>query len=201
MDYAALFRRLYDRHPVGVAEDTLMRAEQSLGLALPTPLRQFYLLCGREEGVTAAHNRFISPPALGLSDRRLVFCEENQGVCMWGCLVGEEDPDAEFGNVLRGGALEWHSEEVALSRFLEIMIYLQTAWGGFEHVADLQEPDTAMPTIEAEWAEVVRHNGLTIYERPGLLITALEGEQFLTAAARTPQGLQYLERELGFNPM
>jgi len=144
----------------------------------------------------ASHNRLLAPSALDLADGRLVFCEENQEVCVWGSVPGSPDPAAENANVLRDGTLEWHPEDVSLSRFLEIMVYLQTAWGGFEHVGDLHEIERALPTIEAEWDQVVRHNGLTIYARPGALITALDGDGLLTAAARTPEELARLEREL-----
>jgi hypothetical protein len=65
-------------------------------------------------------------------------------------------------NVLRDGTLEWHPEDVSLSRLLEMMVYLQTASG---------------------------------------LITALDGDGFLTAAARTAEGFARLERDLGFHAM
>lgn|SRR5690606_14349200 len=200
-DPATLFHRLYDRTPIGVEEDVLERAEQRLGLLLPPPLRALHLACGREASVMSAHNRFLSPDALDLADGRLIFCEENQTVCVWGCVPGGEDPEAEIANVLPDGALEWHSEQVPLSELLAIMVYLQTAWGGFPHAADLHAIERALPTIEAEWDPVVRHNGLTIYEKPGLLISSLEGSGFLTAAARTPDGIASLQRELGFSPM
>ncbi len=197
-DYAALFHRLYDRAPAGIGREELRRAERRLGLVIPPPLRALYLELGGEACVMATHNRVRSPAELEVADGRLVFCEENQTVCVWGSIPGSEDPEAEVANVLRHGTLEWHSEEVSLSRFLEIMIYLQTAWGGFEHYANLEEPGHALPKIEAEWDQVVRHNGLTIYAQPGLLITALDGDPCLTAAARTRDGIARLERELGF---
>src|SRR5690606_21659525 len=85
-DPATLFHRLYDRTPIGVEEDLLERAEQRLGLLLPPPLRALHLACGREASVMSAHNRFLSPGALDHADVRLIFCEENQTVCVWGCV-------------------------------------------------------------------------------------------------------------------
>lgn len=166
-------------------------------LNAPPPLRSFYLACGREAAVMSSHNCFLRPAALRLSDGRMVYCEENQTVCVWGSVPGDPEPLAEVANVLADGSLEWHSEEVTLSRFLEILFYLQTAWGGFEHVGELQDSRRAMAKIEAEWEEVVRHDGLVIHAQPGAVISALEGQGFLTVATRTSAGLARLERELG----
>lgn len=196
--YADLFERLYGRRPEGENERLLCEAEQRLGCSIPPPLRALYEACGREESVMASHNRFLAPSALEESDGRLLFCEENQAVCVWGAVPGEDDPVAEVANVLRDGALEWHSEELRLGRFLEILVYLQTAWGGFEHTGDLLDPSEAMAAIRESWEAVVCHQGLTIYERSGALITALEGQGFLTGAARTEEDWARLEAELGF---
>lgn len=201
MSFVGLFERLYERHPLGVAEHELAEAEARLGVAIPPPLRELHLACGREPCVLASHNRFFSPRALERSDGRIIFCEENQGVCVWGCLPGHEDPLAEVGNVLRDDTLEWHSEQARLSRFLVIQLYLQTAWGGFEHAGDLQDPDPVMSRIESEWEEVVRHQDLTIYWKPGALITALDGQPFLTGAARTEEDFVRLLGDLGFEPL
>ena len=38
MDFAALFRGLYERAPIGEDEKVLAQAEQRLGLRLPPPL-------------------------------------------------------------------------------------------------------------------------------------------------------------------
>lgn len=201
MNFAALFEHLYQRPPVGESEETLAAAEVRLGVLLPEPLRSFYRACGREDCVMAAHNQFLALPSLELVDGRLIFCEENQVVCVWGSVVGEPDPKAEVGNVLPDGTLEWHSEEVVLSRFLEIMVYLQTAWGGYEHAGDLQEPEGALVVMARDWTRVVQHNGLTIYEQPGVLVCSLEGLPFITAGALTETDLERLERDFGFNPL
>lgn len=199
-DFVQLFERLYERRPVGVAETALADAERRLGVAIPAPLRAFYLACGAEPCVMAAHNRFYGPAGLRYSEGRILFCEENQGACVWGCRP-EEGADAEVGNVLGEDTLEWHSEEVWLSQFLEILLYLQTAWGGFEHAGDLQDPEPVMPRIEASWERVVDHQDLTIYRRGDALISALDGQPFLTAAARTSEGFVRHLGELGFNEM
>jgi predicted O-methyltransferase YrrM len=52
--------------------------------------------------------------------------------------------------------------------------------------------------IEAEWTLVMQRNGATVYERPGLLISRLEGDGFLIGAARTAEGFSWLEAHLGF---
>ncbi len=197
-NYVALFERLYERRPVGVKDEALSAVEERLGVVLPPSLRCFYSACGREPLVMSAHNRFLSPAALECADGRILFCEENQGVCVWGCAPGDGDPMAEVGNVLRDDAFEWHSEGTKLSQFLQVLLYLQTAWGGFEFAGDLQDPKPMMARIQSGWERVVRHQDLTIYWRPGALISALDGEAFLTAATRTQEGFARLEAELGF---
>lgn len=194
---AELFERLYGRPPAGERESALHHTEERLGVSMPPPLRSFYSACGREARVMSSYNRFLRPAALRLSDGRLVYCEENQTVCVWGSVPGDPDPLAEVANVLDDDELEWHSEEVTLSRFLEILLYLQTAWGGFRHVGRLPATKRARGKIEAEWEEVVRHNDLIIHAQPGALISKLEGEGFLTVATRTSAELARLERELG----
>ena len=87
MRWVEVFEGLYGRAPVGCGEAALVAAEARLGVELPAELRGFLSAVGREAVVMEVHDRFLAPDALAVADGRVVFCEENQGVCMWGCAV------------------------------------------------------------------------------------------------------------------
>jgi hypothetical protein len=201
LDYRALFRELYGRQPRGLPTESIEHAERILGFALPAPLLAFYAGCGAEESAMAAFNHFLMPDDLHVVDGRLVFCEENQRVCVWGALPSADEPLTEQGVVLRDGAMEWHSEQVGLGEFLQIMLYIQTVWGGYELAGIHHAPAQVLPHVQGQWLRAVRHNDLTVYKRSGVLIAALAGETFLTAGARTQREFDQLERELGFQPL
>ena len=200
-DFIALFSQLYGRNPKGSDPTLIDDAEARLGVALPAALHEFYKACGAEPSVTTSHNRLRPPGRLKVVDGRVLFCEENQGVCQWGFVPGAADPIVEQGALVSVHELEWHPEEVSLSRFLEMLVYLQTAWGGFEYAGDLNDPTPVMSTIEAEWDVMVRHHEMTIYGRPGALISVFDGQTFVIGAARTEELFEATLGELGFGAL
>jgi len=79
----------------GLSERTIGVAEKRLGVRLPGVLREYYRLLGRHREVSRGMNRLLGPSELCVSNRALVFAEENQGVFVAGVLeaeLGEEDP-------------------------------------------------------------------------------------------------------------
>jgi len=79
---AQLWVQIFGHPPLsdGLAPATSDQAENRLGLALPTPLKDFYRLLGRNQIAMRAHLRFRKPSELEVIHAGLIFCEENQRV-------------------------------------------------------------------------------------------------------------------------
>ena len=190
--YRALFELLYGRAPTGLERSVIEAAEERLGFPIPPPLRDFHLVCGGEDHLTSAYNIIVPPRLLEREDGRLVFCEEHQGVCVWGCTPWGENPDAEVGNVLPDDSLEWHAEGATLGSFLSVLVLLQTAWGGFEFVEQLPSSQAALVDAGIEWDRGVRHRELTIYVADGTVAAAFDDHPSITGAGRTAAHLERL---------
>ncbi len=183
-----------DRTPAGEIE----AAERRLGVRLPAALRDYYAELGGFRQLNEAHNRLLGPAELELRGDVLRFMDENQVVCFWGVRrgdLGEPDPTVYQGNP-DGPA--WHSEELCLSEFLTLMIYLQAVWDGLPHVGDHMDAEDVLKVIEPTWEKVVDHQDLRIWRHGGKLISHLDGDSICIGSAATAEELSYLERTLGF---
>ena len=149
--------------------------------------------------INHAHNRLPSPAELQLDfeESTMVFMDENQSVCAWGISIEdltEDDPTVYQGQPDDG---EWHSEGCTTSQWLEIFLYLQCSWGGLEFSFDHMEPKSVMPDVRESWNMAVDHNGLTIWEKDGMLISDM-GQPWCNAATNSKEAASYLQ-ELGFS--
>src|SRR6185369_16674694 len=66
----------------GVSLEEFERAEKVFGFRLPKVLREFYLMAGNHEAINCSHNQLL----VGyqeIEDNKLIFYDENQGVCSW----------------------------------------------------------------------------------------------------------------------
>jgi len=112
--------------------------------------------------------RFAAPEQCEIDDGRLVFLEENQGVCFWGAkIAGDRSTVWQRANE----DSPWYSEDVELEEFLRIVLYYQCAQGGYGHAAavGLEQPEL-LELLAARWEKVVEHSGLHIYWQPDVLI-------------------------------
>lgn len=152
----------------GVADEALQAARQRLGAPLPAPLAEFHRLVGRVPMFVEAFQRLWVPQDLEIDGGKLVFAEENQGVCRWGCQAEEGDPPALQ---QPAGQARWYPEDVPLSQFLAILMYYQCAQGGYPHAACVAPEDRArvLAELATRWRKVVDHHGLVIYQQPGVL--------------------------------
>lgn len=120
-------------------------AEKFLGFRLPKVLREFYLLAGNHEAINDSHNRLLPVECLGIEDNKLVFYQENQGVCDWAIDLSDiekDDPPVWIGQYIVGqDALDWHFDAPNLSYFLLMMLCWQSVSGGLEFtgIADKTE--------------------------------------------------------------
>ena len=157
---ATTISRLLGRDPdptEGFGEEELVRTESLLGGKIPSELREFYRLAGRSGTLMEGFNSFARPHELREADGRVLFLEENQGVCLWG--YATEDSGAMV-HMLADDA--W-SPESKMGVFLPMMLYYQCAQGGYEHcgLTGLGD-DEITALLSVEWQSVVDYGGLFI---------------------------------------
>lgn len=80
----------------GTRAEELERAEETLGLVLPTALREAYSLLGTRHDLTGNQDPLLQPSELFVHDEFggvLVFRSENQGCAFWGVRLRDLDRD------------------------------------------------------------------------------------------------------------
>ena len=197
-----LGRRLTEKDGMNISE--IEKVEVSLGLKLPSALREFHLLVGNLEMFTSSFEQFVEPY---IQDEMLVFLEENQGVCSWGVNIHDiENPTVYMCTEIEAENPEWYSEEVTLTDFLTILMYYQCAQGGYECGSAVYESNfdskekyvEFLANLTKDYKKVVEHNGLVIYQSGGKLIwhfTDDEGDlaDTIFASTRTAEDMKELE--------
>lgn len=160
----------------GISSGEIEQLENKLGQRLPAALKEFYLAVGQLDMFMSSFQSFPEPYVVA---DKIVFLEENQGVCYWGINQGEMgDPTVYMCTDIETTNTEWYSEELSLSSFLEIIMYYQCAQGGYEYGSavyesnfdDREEYTTFLRRLVKDWEKVVEHNGLVIYQKEGKLI-------------------------------
>ncbi len=173
-------------------------AERRLGATLPAALSAYYAEVGGFTQLNEAHNRLLGPAELEFQGDMLRFLDENQVVCIWGVRrgdLGEPDPTVYQG---LPDEAEWNSEELPLSEFLALMIYLQAVWGGLPYGGDHMDAEEVLKVIEPSWEKVVDDKDLRIWRHGGKLISYLDGDSFCIGSAVTAAEFRYLKDTLGF---
>ena len=192
----------------GIDEDEITTLEKLLGVNLPHQLKDFYRLVGNLGLFMSSFQHFIEPY---IKDDKLIFLEENQSVCYWAV-----DLDCEtvfMSTDLETDRPEWFPEEVTLSNFLTIIMYYQAAQGGYDHGGAVYETNFEdkdlylqfLTDATRDYAKVVDHNGLVIYQNNGKLIwyfTNSEGsaDDTIFASTRTAKDMKVLEK-YGFSEL
>ena len=173
-------------------------AEERLGISLPQALADFYLSVGNNKTVTSSFQRFAGINELYYTDNKLVFLEENQGVCYWGVdLITEK----VYQCTNEGG--EWYYEGLALSEFLELILYYQFAEGGYEYAATLDDTEDIKAYLAVlDWDKVVDHNQLIIhYNHDKLIWYFTENPETVFLSTRTKIEMEEMMAEYGFVPL
>jgi hypothetical protein len=110
----------------GVSALEYASAEQRLDHVLPAPLREFYMTMGRQPVITESFQRFAEPRELSIRNDKIVFLEENQGVCYWAT-----DAQSKVYQTTDLNDPEWYEEPTDLAEFLRVTLYYQMAQGGY----------------------------------------------------------------------
>lgn len=163
----------------GYSARALDSAEARLGVRLPGPLRDYYLSVGRHK-INCAHNRLWSPDALEVSQGRLVFMEENQGVVFWGVRRRSTAADPVVFQTTDPEDGDWAAES-ACSQFLPAMLCWQAVNGGLPYIgySDPLAPAVARRLMWG-WPPVGRIGELFAFVRDGRVVCLLdEGESAL----------------------
>ncbi|HRH40795.1 MAG TPA: SMI1/KNR4 family protein [Pyrinomonadaceae bacterium] len=167
----------------GISLEEIERVERAKKFTLPKVLRDFYLLVGNHEAINYSFNRLIGIENIEIEKRKLVFYNENQGVCNWAIDkndLKQEDPPVWQGQWIHQpneidwyseqddplvwqpqwinfhkDKIEWHLETSRLSVFLTSMICWQSVMGGLPFCAGSGKvEDLNVKKIESNFEEV-----------------------------------------------
>lgn len=172
----------------GVPPTAIEAAEARLGVRAPAALKALYLAVGEEPTLMAAFQQFIPAEGWEVVDGKLLFLEENQGVCVWatdtsGRVFRAEDPAA--GN--------WFEEPCGLDEFLQAVLHYQMAEGGYPFAGNL--PAANFADVEAVESFIAKKGGERVVDLIGLRVHRV-GEQalvwYLHDGARVDDGGVFL---------
>ncbi|MDB6112835.1 MAG: hypothetical protein JWR69_4585 [Pedosphaera sp.] len=204
--YATLGINLRAQHGFSAAE--IAAAEKKLGLKLPTALRDYYLVAGRESSLNHARNRFYALAKLETHSGKLVFMEENQWVVIWGITASskpEDDPAVYQGPIVNGEPSGWYLEERKISVFLVFMLHLQAAYGGgMACTASGPARKNLVAALDKGWHFGGEVNGMRTYSKDKKAVCFLkwqdspadEGTWRVFAGACEKEGLEAIATEL-----
>src|SRR5947209_4674490 len=68
----------------GIPDASLEAAEEKLRVRLPTALRDYYVMAGRERRLNHAFNQLLAPKDWEVHEGKLIFMAENQNAAFWG---------------------------------------------------------------------------------------------------------------------
>lgn len=200
--YVNTFRHLWgelfgpDEQPIGYPLEEIIVTESRLGTALPTAVRAYLHCFAATEHIHSCYNRFYEPSRIQRDGDMLVLMEENQGVVSWAIsmITSAPDPVVFQGTATPDEPVEWHSEELPFSRFMEVWLTWQILNGASPGADCLDMP--LLPSEIRTWPVFVDHNGLRVYRRDTMLVGVLEGSETVLYAARTPADIAQLNRLL-----
>jgi hypothetical protein len=149
--FAALDRPLTPKD--GVPEKRVAEGERRLGVQLPRPLRDYYLVAGSHR-FNQAHHNLLPPKEWYLDSGKIVFLIENQGVWHGGVKVNDRaGDDPPVVGQYEGTTDRWRWPEPC-SDFLVTQLYVQAVYGfygmKYRGNADIVTPE-ALARLEETW--------------------------------------------------
>ena len=147
------------------AADRINEAENRLGTPAPLALKALYGTAGEITMLMQSFQRFLPPEHWRLEAGKLVFLEENQGVCEWAC----DGNGAVWQGIDNGEGIDWYAESLTLQDFLKVVLPYQLAQGGWPYTgmtstpADQYAQTLLIQASKLTWPQITQHNGLTIY--------------------------------------
>jgi hypothetical protein len=198
----------------GLDEGRLTIAEERLGVHVPTALRDYYLVAGRERRFNRAHSRLLSPDDWFIDRRRVAFMAENQGVAFWGVQATAEPADDPpvFQSVEGDTNYWWHRVHDQCSAFLLFLLVCNATFGGvMRYTGNAPVPKRFIVGLEPGWQLAGEMNKMGAYSRTGQAfcympesknLPDLPGIEALASArvfvgATTKRGLNEMAESLG----
>ncbi|MGL4610482.1 MAG: hypothetical protein ACRCYY_12520 [Trueperaceae bacterium] len=130
LHFAERYRTAFARFGQPLQTKHALSEELLAPFQLPPALHAYYLVAGNETLLNHSYNRLLAPKDIFVEAGRIVFMEENQNVVYWGVPEGAfADPLVEQGVNSEELPLGWHPEHESCAEFLEVMLYVQTAFG------------------------------------------------------------------------
>jgi hypothetical protein len=170
MNYLQKIRRLYalsETATLGFTEAEIITLEKRLNIILPTALREYYLVLGKNQQINDNFNRLLKPAGeIDFSaDRHLIFYEENQCVVYWGIKemdLQQQNPPV-YGNYDATNLSEnWFADSPTTEDFLLSMAFWNGVLGGLNFNANTSSPNDLTPlTINRIAANFKEMEGLT----------------------------------------
>ena len=206
--YRTLFERLgYPlKERAGTPTKTIIDAENRLGVEIPRPLRDYYLVAGRERRFNQCLNRFLSPVDWLIDNKRLLFLEENQTVLWWGVSIrNPKTVDPPISQGINADPISWHSEHRKCSIFLTFMLHYHAANGGLPYSGRADAPDQTDYRFESNgWTNHGEVGCVRAYSREGQVVClkppgnlVFRTKWSIEAAAKTKTKLKAIGDELG----
>jgi hypothetical protein len=183
--YIELFKQV--GHPLtakeAIPEDALRWAEERLGIRLPTALRSYYSVAGRETRLNTAFNRLLQPADLELHEGKLVFMAENQNAAFWGVPATRRpalDPVVHVTNRVAGALSAWEPECRRCSVFLDFMVHMHASFGGgSEYKGSAAVPHTLLQSLDQNWKFAGEVKKMRAYSRDGKVVCFSQWQDFM----------------------
>lgn len=179
--------------------------EEKLGIIFPAGLAEFYRSLGKVWEFTESFQRFIKLEELRCCGDKVIFLEENQGVCYW---AFAKDGGRETLTLYQTqDEVNWYEEDRTLPEFIRLLLYYQLAQGGYPFAALLPvEARDELSRVREElliWEKVVDWSNLVIFQKQSRLIwyfTNIHGgiEESLFVSTLHEIDLQHFLDEYGF---
>jgi hypothetical protein len=168
---------------MGVPADAIAAAGKRLGVRIPTALRDYYAVVGRERRFNVCLNRFLPPKEWFVDGNQLIFLEENQNVFWWG--VSVRDPRADDPSVAQRPTDEdqgcWdRPDHRRCSVFVAGMLHYHAASGGFEFSGWSDGPlHPRYRFAAAGWQYHGTVRRMRAYSRPGQVVCLFPPSDYL----------------------
>jgi hypothetical protein len=189
-----------------MSSEELARAEKRLGTSVPTALRDYCLVAGRERRLNTCYHRLLSPAEWWVDQRRLIFMQENQSVLWWGVSTrGHETNDPSVWQGINDEPITWLRESRHLSEFLASILCYQAVRGGLPYCGAADAPENSNYRLDDEWTYFGEVGGAKTYGRANqaiclemIILPFVDKPRItLSAGAKTKRDLQAIANDLG----
>jgi hypothetical protein len=178
--------------------------EKRLGVRIPTALREYYLVAGRERRFSVCHNRLLAPKNWSIDKKKLIFMEENQAVVWWAVATGSlrsGDPSVFQG--VNDEPITWVREHRKCSVFVAVMLHYQAVSGGFRYFGSASSPEKVHEILKKDWRYVGELNQLWAFNRQNQVVCVTPGgglpfqpAMMILAGGKTRSDLRAIEESL-----